>query len=778
MQRSRTVSGSARNPSCVVWPGMVTVTGNDVGAHSHQARFFKRQGGRITLSASAALIQEQAAEPAQASATPCAHSRSHRLPTSQHSRKLQQAAHASDSSNRATCVLLAAKLNSLHDLTYCPLILMPGTEPRASTPPSALPCSLLGCFLVPEAALSLAQALDDVQSSQGAVKAADQWQFGHLTPWAHVAGWVTPMHMGRGVGDHTATWLASSGVAASSGAGGPGGGDAVQLPLALAWPHLHHALLAFNSARQDQQGGQDQQDPQAQQGPQLRAARLALDPSAPLAAKSTPAEQPSTPPPSTAPQSQQVSKQETASSEPALGHPGVQAFQGGEGGPQPGLAAGAQARGNADRQLKAGPGTTPAGADGALRWLTARVLYVFTNHLDLAVLQLQPALEPEGYAALSTRCGSQHWPRSRLQRHASALQQLHDSLGSGGECDQRVTLPPSSSGPASCDGHVASDRCLALRRPDSGFAADLDGGELGPGDEVWVVGHGLFGPAAGWQPAVTAGNVAKAKVLLALPSLVEVISLVIDPGLGQTDESGASGGAVLDSEGRLCGLVTSNARTSFTALLHTVLLHRSTGALAAVTSAVQMTLEPTFTPAAQHSQGAQGAAHTLPAMQTHQGSPVTCQAQSDQAALHAEPAPRSNSTSVGMCGEEGWGALRPGSGGAGAWRGGVGWGGEAVVEAAVEEEEGGPGADEQWRAALVARLQQLDVREEEADSLKRSLPACFPAPSATSADQTSPDGTGLPATRECTRYGIAWASRLSRTKHLFKPGSRHKVWLL
>jgi peroxisomal leader peptide-processing protease len=90
-----------------------------------------------------------------------------------------------------------------------------------------------------------------------------------------------------------------------------------------------------------------------------------------------------------------------------------------------------------------------------------------------------------------------------------------------------------------------------------------------PGQPAFVAGHGLFGPAAGWPPAITSGCVAS---VVRLP---HISGSVDSGGSGRGCEvpgrasmlvgtasvhAGASGGALLDAAGRLLGLVTSNAR--------------------------------------------------------------------------------------------------------------------------------------------------------------------------------------------------------------------------
>ncbi|XP_022142191.1 glyoxysomal processing protease, glyoxysomal isoform X2 [Momordica charantia] len=83
------------------------------------------------------------------------------------------------------------------------------------------------------------------------------------------------------------------------------------------------------------------------------------------------------------------------------------------------------------------------------------------------------------------------------------------------------------------------------------------------GSKIYVIGHGLLGPKSGFSPSVCSGvvaNVVKAKIpsshhqgdsLEYFPAILETTAAV---------HPGGSGGAVVNSEGHMVGLVTSNAR--------------------------------------------------------------------------------------------------------------------------------------------------------------------------------------------------------------------------
>ncbi|KAE8647693.1 glyoxysomal processing protease, glyoxysomal isoform X3 [Cucumis sativus] len=83
------------------------------------------------------------------------------------------------------------------------------------------------------------------------------------------------------------------------------------------------------------------------------------------------------------------------------------------------------------------------------------------------------------------------------------------------------------------------------------------------GSKIHVIGHGLLGPKSGLSPSVCSGvvsNVVKAKIP---SSYHKGDSLEYFPAMLETTAAvhpGGSGGAVVNSEGHMIGLVTSNAR--------------------------------------------------------------------------------------------------------------------------------------------------------------------------------------------------------------------------
>ncbi|XP_028074797.1 glyoxysomal processing protease, glyoxysomal isoform X4 [Camellia sinensis] len=89
---------------------------------------------------------------------------------------------------------------------------------------------------------------------------------------------------------------------------------------------------------------------------------------------------------------------------------------------------------------------------------------------------------------------------------------------------------------------------------------------LSPGSKVYVIGHGLFGPRCDFSPSACVGVVAKVvearrplpyrtsqqyNVFGNFPAMLETTAAV---------HPGGSGGAVVNSDGHMIGLVTSNAR--------------------------------------------------------------------------------------------------------------------------------------------------------------------------------------------------------------------------
>ncbi|CAL0300907.1 unnamed protein product [Lupinus luteus] len=88
------------------------------------------------------------------------------------------------------------------------------------------------------------------------------------------------------------------------------------------------------------------------------------------------------------------------------------------------------------------------------------------------------------------------------------------------------------------------------------------------GSKTHVIGHGLFGPKCGFFPSVCSGVVAKvveAKTPQSYQSIQPELKYMHEffPAMLETTAAvhpGASGGAVINSDGHMIGLVTSNAR--------------------------------------------------------------------------------------------------------------------------------------------------------------------------------------------------------------------------
>lgn len=86
------------------------------------------------------------------------------------------------------------------------------------------------------------------------------------------------------------------------------------------------------------------------------------------------------------------------------------------------------------------------------------------------------------------------------------------------------------------------------------------------GSKAYVIGHGLFGPRCGFFPSISSGvvtKVVKANIPHSYPANQEGNTQGHFPVMLQTTAAvhpGGSGGAVVNSDGHMIGLVTSNAR--------------------------------------------------------------------------------------------------------------------------------------------------------------------------------------------------------------------------
>ncbi|KAK9267768.1 hypothetical protein L1049_010202 [Liquidambar formosana] len=102
--------------------------------------------------------------------------------------------------------------------------------------------------------------------------------------------------------------------------------------------------------------------------------------------------------------------------------------------------------------------------------------------------------------------------------------------------------------------------------PDQLCPIGMDFARPSPGSKAYVIGHGLFGPRSDFFPSVCFGVVAKvvtAKMHLSYQSSLQNDTLGDFPAMLETTAAvhpGGSGGAVVNSDGHMIGLVTSNAR--------------------------------------------------------------------------------------------------------------------------------------------------------------------------------------------------------------------------
>lgn len=273
------------------------------------------------------------------------------------------------------------------------------------------------------------------------------------------------------------------------------------------------------------------------------------------------------------------------------------------------------------------------GKDGSFSWHDAQSTYVFSNHLDLAVVEILPQ-DPHPripYHTTSTLGHAGHTnpyhhthASSHMQRSATkacmGLPPDHSNLG-GSACapvacgastapfsgpiihallSSSPLTPPSHPSPASAapappltaspllpypaPQRAAASEPSAVAATQHGASAPLsprppaqavpypqhaashtglpclqlqpvtmaDNSSQVAGRPCWVVGHGLFGPGLGLLPSVTAGTIAKVVGVPGQPATLMLTTATV--------HSGASGGAVLDAQGHLVGLVTSNAR--------------------------------------------------------------------------------------------------------------------------------------------------------------------------------------------------------------------------
>ncbi|GLC34840.1 hypothetical protein PLESTM_000245700 [Pleodorina starrii] len=212
-------------------------------------------------------------------------------------------------------------------------------------------------------------------------------------------------------------------------------------------------------------------------------------------------------------------------------------------------------------------GAAASGRGPSYRWLRARVLYMWANHLDLAVLQLEPlfgsrwaqpgaaAPPPVALAAVrQTACAREEGAREvfAFRRHPvfgpAAPEGRADGSGGGGDGEGEGGVTP---GPAAV---VVGDGGWGPALQPLDPVGDPHGmyDTYGAGSPVWAVGHSLVGPAAEWPALVSYGCVARVlRSRGGRPTMVVATTAT---------HAGGSGGALLDGGGRLVGLVTSNAR--------------------------------------------------------------------------------------------------------------------------------------------------------------------------------------------------------------------------
>ncbi|GAX79208.1 hypothetical protein CEUSTIGMA_g6648.t1 [Chlamydomonas eustigma] len=210
-------------------------------------------------------------------------------------------------------------------------------------------------------------------------------------------------------------------------------------------------------------------------------------------------------------------------------------------------------------------------------WLTANIVYVFQNHLDIAVLQLEgvrqhlPSLQLYPiklpcYDAPSTkgRDEGQHSqvsctgsPASTLAFHTSFNTSATPMMSSKPPSSMKPTnkcMEPSTSGDITIVAESAPGSPL-FRPPtppaEEAVSSALCGNLVGR--KVLVLGHGLFGPNTAWPATATSGSICK--VVYSNPGRPAMLITTA------AVHSGASGAVVMDpASGTMLGIVTSNAR--------------------------------------------------------------------------------------------------------------------------------------------------------------------------------------------------------------------------
>ncbi|KAG4948482.1 hypothetical protein JHK82_041667 [Glycine max] len=106
--------------------------------------------------------------------------------------------------------------------------------------------------------------------------------------------------------------------------------------------------------------------------------------------------------------------------------------------------------------------------------------------------------------------------------------------------------------------------------PDNLLPITMNFSRPSTGSQAFVIGHGLFGPKRGFFPSVCSGVVAKVVEAKTPQSYLSIQPEHLHnhehfPAMLETTATihpGASGGAVINSDGHMIGLVTSNARHS------------------------------------------------------------------------------------------------------------------------------------------------------------------------------------------------------------------------
>ncbi|KAL6198397.1 hypothetical protein ACLB2K_028186 [Fragaria x ananassa] len=165
-----------------------------------------------------------------------------------------------------------------------------------------------------------------------------------------------------------------------------------------------------------------------------------------------------------------------------------------------------------------------------------------------------PGLHKNGYPSV----GNEHGARNSSYKGHRNIRVRLDHTDPWIWCDAKVVYV--------CKGPLDVALLQIKYIPDQLSPVVMDFSSPSLGSKAYVIGHGLFGPRCGFSPSICAGVVAKVVKAKFLPSHQPSQpghTLGNSPVMLETTAAvhpGGSGGAVVNSDGHMIGLVTSNAR--------------------------------------------------------------------------------------------------------------------------------------------------------------------------------------------------------------------------